>query len=86
MSVHLVKDTDGDSVQALIPISTTTNTVSNGGAVRYTLATDTRLVRISSTADCYIKFGDSGVTATSSDMVFPIGAEVFSVNQLSISK
>lgn len=82
MSVFLVKDADGDGVQALVPISTSTQTISNAGQVRFTLAADTRLVRIAANIDCYIKFGDSSVVATSSDLLFPTGAEVFSVNQM----
>lgn len=76
---YLIKDGDGHGVQALIPTTTVTNTITNGAAVRYTLPTDTNLVRIGATCNCYIKFGDSGVTATSADIVFPIGAEVLNM-------
>ena len=75
----LPKDNNSDALQAL-GISTSTNSsVSSGAAVRSALPSDTQIVRIASLTNCYIKFGDSTVVATTSDMLFPIGAEVFSI-------
>lgn len=75
----LPKDNNQDVVQALSPIESVTQSISNGGQVRFAIPTNTDIVRIASAANCYVKFGNSGVVATSADMLFPTGAEVFSI-------
>lgn len=82
MSIHtftLPRDNNSSIVQALAPSDNVTQTVSSGGAVRFTLPEATAIVRLAAGMNCYIKFGDSGVTASASDILFPIGAEVFSL-------
>ena len=39
------------------------------------------IVRIAATQDCYIKFGLTGLTAASTDILFLAGAEFFKVPQ-----
>lgn len=75
----LPRDNNSDIVQALCPIDNSTQPVSNGGQVRIVLHPLTAIVRIAATGNCYVKFGDSGVSATTGDLLFPIGAEVFSI-------
>jgi hypothetical protein len=75
----LPRDNNSDIVQALSPVDNVTQSVSNGGQVRFTIPALTEIIRIASEVTCYIKFGDSGVVATSSDILFPVGAEVFSI-------
>ena len=76
---QLVRDTSGTAVQALLPSGNTTQTTS-GSSQRITLPNDTKLVRIASTVDVYVAFGGSGVNASSSSMLFPIGAEIFNIH------
>lgn len=78
MKLALPKDNNSVAIQALYPNTNVNLSISSGGSVRVALPTDTNLVRIATNQDCYIKFGDSGVVATTSDMFFPVGAEVFS--------
>lgn len=73
----LPKDNNSNAVQALFPIATVNMTINDAGSTRLTLPADTELVRIAVSQDCYIKFGGSTVTATTSDAFFPVGAEVF---------
>lgn len=75
----LPRDNNSDIVQALSPVNNVSQLVSNSGQVRFAIPALTEIVRIASAANCYFKFGDSGVVATSSDVLFPIGAEVFSI-------
>lgn len=81
---QLVRDTSGTAVQALLPQGNT-NLTTSGSSQRITLPSDTRLVRIACTVDAYIEFGGSGVNATSSSMLFPIGAEVFNIQNPTIT-
>lgn len=76
---NLKKDTNNQAVQALSPnmstlaVGSVASTTSNAA-----LPAAAQLVRIAASTDCYIKFGTSNsVTATTSDMLFPTGAEVF---------
>jgi hypothetical protein len=77
---QLVRDTSGAAVQALLPDSTSVLSVS-GSTSRVAMPDSTNLVRIATTIDVYLAFGDGSVTATSSSMLFPAGAEVFNVNK-----
>lgn len=81
---QMVRDTSGGMVQALSPVATVSLSVS-GSSSRVALTDPISLVRLASTVDCYVKFGNSGVTATSSDMLFPAGAEVFAVEDPAIT-
>lgn len=81
---QMVRDTSGGVVQALYPSSTVTLNVS-GSSGRVAMTDPISCVRIASTVDCYIKFGNSSVTATASDMLFPAGVEVFAVEDPAIT-
>ena len=75
---NLPRDANSGVLQALAPVESVVNNI-NTTAVRYALPTNTDVVRLAVTQNAHIKFGDSGVTATTSDLVFPTGAELFSV-------
>jgi predicted GH43/DUF377 family glycosyl hydrolase len=75
---QMVRDTGGNVVQALYPSINVSLNVTNVSS-RVAMADPISLVRIAASVDCYMKFGDSTVTATTSDMLFPAGAEIFSV-------
>lgn len=75
---QMVRDTSGGVVQALTPVATVTINATTS-STRVAMTDPISLVRIASTVDCYIKFGDSSVSASASDMLFPAGAEVFAV-------
>jgi hypothetical protein len=75
----LPRDNNSQVIQALHPSSSVNGSISSAGAVRLTLPANTEIVRAASTMNCYLKFGDSAVVATSSDLLFPVGAEVFSI-------
>ena len=74
---QMIRDTSGGLVQALCPNSTV-NGVVNVSSARIALPDPIDLVRIASNVDCYLQFGDSNITATTSSMLFPAGAEIFS--------
>ena len=74
---RLPRDSGSVAIQAVFPISTVSLPVSASSA-RVQLPTNTGVVRIASNVDVYLEFGGSGVTATTSSMLFPAGAEVFS--------
>lgn len=63
-------------------ITLTTGAASTNGAIPNTLsATKPNYVRIQSTAFCFVKFGASGVAATSSDILLsPNESEIYKVN------
>lgn len=84
MKPQLPRDSGNDTVQAVCPVSTTTLN-SSGSSQRVTLPVTTDIVRIASTVDLYVEFGGASVNATSSSMLFPAGAEVFSTIDLSIT-
>jgi hypothetical protein len=73
---QMVRDTSGGVVQALQPTENVTLNVTISSA-RVQLPSDTELVRIATLVDVYLQFGGSGVTATTSSMLFPAGTEVF---------
>ncbi|HEY9817688.1 MAG TPA: hypothetical protein V6D20_18065 [Candidatus Obscuribacterales bacterium] len=81
---NLVRDNNGGAVQALLP-DTTVSGASSGSSSRLALPTSTSLVRLASSVDVYVELGGAGVNATSSSMLFPAGAEVFSVFPASIT-
>ncbi len=74
---RLPRDTGSAAIQAVFPVATTTLSVSAPTA-RIAMPPNTNVVRIASNVDVYLEFGGSGVNATSSSMLFPAGAEVFS--------
>lgn len=77
LGVSLPRDVGNATIQAVFPVASSNMAVS-GSTARVALPTETNIVRIASTVDVYLEFGGSGVNATSSSMLFPAGAEIFS--------
>lgn len=48
-------------------------------STRVALPTGVAAVRLACTGTCWIKFGDSAVTAANTDTLFPAGAEVMKI-------
>jgi len=71
--------------RALFPVfvpdaaNNATLTVPNGSSDRVALPTTSPIVRIYSPTDCFIVFGDSSVTATTTSMPHDAGAEYYGV-------
>jgi len=66
----------------ILALSTTATLTVAGTSARAALpagASHEDIVRVASNTDCYIKFGDSTVEATSSDPLFTTGVESFKV-------
>lgn len=82
--VVLKRDVNSDPLQALTPYSgTVVNGTLGAVSVRIALPTPTnvvRVIRVSSTGNAYIALGDNTVTATTSDILFPIGSEIWTVD------
>jgi hypothetical protein len=74
-AINLTPDANGKFIQALCP-STTASVAIGGTSVQLTIPSNTEVVRIAATADCYIEFG-ANPTATDESMLFPYGVEVF---------
>ena len=74
----LVRDTGGAPVQAVKPTTNATFATSTTSA-RVAIPTDGVVFRVASNASGFIAFGDSGITASTSSMVFPAGVEVFNL-------
>lgn len=82
-------DVHGRWAQALAPgptLNLAINGASNSDLIPTANSTKTddflsadRIVRVTATADCYIEFGTSGVTATSSSLLFLQGTEMMKV-------
>lgn len=87
LSLPLVADQHGARLQAaLLPIETTKTAFASisgssaGGAIPQAVSgTNTVLIRVASTGTCHIKVGTGAQTATTSDPLFPAGAEVFAL-------
>jgi hypothetical protein len=77
-SASLVRDSSGNAVQAMTP-STTANVSIGVSSNRVALPAGADIVRLASNAKGYFAFGTSTVTASGSDVMFPIGAELFVV-------
>lgn len=76
----LPRDRVGHAIQALAPEAGTTATGTVAGtSARVALPTGAEVVRVCAVNDCYIRFGDSSVTAAGTDALFIKGAEVFKV-------
>lgn len=76
MTTLLPKDADNNAIPALRLSDngahqiTTTGTASRNATA---FAEDTKIISLYATTDVYIAFGDSAVTATTSDHFFPAG-------------
>jgi hypothetical protein len=74
MSTFLPKDADDNVIPALRlksgqAVSVTASSARNGTA----FSAETRVVSLYATGGVFVKFGDSSVTATTSDHYFPAG-------------
>ena len=78
--IKLRTDANGRTIQSLTPAGTPSNGTIGGSSVRITIPTNSSVVRVSATGNCFVAFGDSTVVATTSDVLFPAGVEVFSVD------
>lgn len=79
--VSLPIDKRGVAIQALATGGGRAQGNISGSSDRVALPTNAAVLRISATADCYIVFGNSGVTATQdvNSVLFPKGVEVMAV-------
>jgi hypothetical protein len=78
MSIDLVRDSNGGAIQVLSP----TNAVSvalSGTSQLLAVPADTKVLRLAATGNTWVAFGNSGVVATTSSLLFPGGVEVFSI-------
>ena len=80
-SFNLPRDSNSAPVQALSPVTNVTNAVSSAAQVRFAIPAATQIIRIATASNCYIKFGDNAVVATTSDILFPAGTEVFNIKE-----
>ena len=75
-------DANSFPIQALALVGTTGKISITGTSARVALPSGVGhedVLRLASTTDCYIKFGDSTVEATTSDALFTAGVELFKV-------
>jgi hypothetical protein len=77
--VVLKTDINGRALQSLTPSATSVNATIGGTSVRIALPAAS-VIRVSASGDCYLEFGDVTVVAASTDMLFPTGVEIFSLN------
>jgi len=76
----LDRDKNGVPIQSLSPEFVDNMTI-GAASSRSLLPVNTRIVRLSANAECWLAFGDSTITATSAGILFPIGVEIFTVPQ-----
>jgi hypothetical protein len=81
-NVSLKTDANGRTLQSLTPYASAgvKNVSLSGTSASSTLPTDAFVVRIASTGDCHIVFDTSAPTATTNDMLFPAGVEVWTLD------
>ena len=74
---------DGGHFPKTKPYAGVPGAVVNGtigaASVRLAIPANCNFLRCASTGDCHVAFGDGTVVATSADMLFPTGAEVFGI-------
>jgi hypothetical protein len=77
-NVNILRDTYGQPVQSLTPGNSVS--VSIGGSSGFVaLPAGSEVVRLACNAKCFVKFGTSGVVATVTDLMMPVGAEILTV-------
>ena len=69
----LASDAFGNAIQGALHPTTTTVIAFTDTAAKNNTAIVAEVVRITSEQDCYLKFGDSGVVATTSNMPMKAG-------------
>lgn len=72
-----ILDEHGNAVQALVPTGTPANFSISTVSARVALPAGGIAYRLAATADCYIAFGNSAVTASTASNLFPAGAEIW---------
>lgn len=77
-TVAIALDRLGNPIQAVTPDATVSAAI-GATSVRSALPTDTELVRITSLGNCFFRFGNSAVTATSADTPMVAGTEIMKV-------
>jgi hypothetical protein len=78
-TTELPRDQVGHPVQALAPVHSTNVKLTINASSQSAALPAGDIVRLASNAPCYFRFGTGGVTATTNDVLFPAGAETFSV-------
>lgn len=79
--MELIRDVNGVPVQALRPTpSTAVGGEITGSSDSVAIPANAKLIRIAATGDCYINFGTVSVTAADTDVLFPTGVELFSLD------
>ena len=78
--VSLKTDINGRALQSLTPSTTSVNGTIGGSSVRLAIPTGATVIRVSASGDCYLEFGDVTVVAASTDMLFPTGVEIFTLD------
>jgi hypothetical protein len=83
MTTSLHIDANGNAVQSVQLTGTPTKITIGSGSASTALpsvgADIARIVRVASNASCYIAFGTSGISASTSDTLFPAGVEILTV-------
>lgn len=80
MKPTMSRDVSGTAIQALCPSGPTSSINTSGASASAALPAglqEGEIVRVAATHDCYIKFGQSGLSATATDILMPAGVEYF---------
>jgi hypothetical protein len=78
VTAKLPQDLDSSPIQVLTPGASSNRSIAtvSGNA---SLPTDAEIIRVANNIDMYLAFGDSGVTASDTDMLVLAGVEFFVV-------
>lgn len=82
MKPVLPRDWNSEALQVVAPTGVHVKMTAGPGSTSQPFPVNEKgggVVRVAATENCYIKFGDSGVTATANDVLFPAGVEYFSI-------
>lgn len=64
---------------ALMPTGTPAKLTIGASSVNVALPAGVAVVRLAASGTCWIKFGTAGLSATTSDILFPAGAEIMKI-------
>jgi hypothetical protein len=78
MTATLARDQNNQPVSALFPIAAVTVALS-GTSQLLAVPANTRFLRVASTGNTWVEFGNSGAVATTASILFPGGVEVFPI-------
>ena len=82
---NMTRDVSGTAVQALQPTGVTAVVTTSPSAASQALPAGLlsgEIARVAATQDVYFKFGTTGVSATTADILIPAGVEYFVVPTL----